>query len=191
MPPDPIVINHTIMWALYLADPNLRCVHCWYYIILCPILFSVEGPDAAKKAAAYDVEVEVDDPKKAQMTAFMMSSQHQQVCRNIPLSHFTWCMLWVVLYSKFFSCRKLLPQTQKFMTQSRKLISIRCREISTWALQRILKSSLPTGWFLRPETSRYVCTKLTCYYTEPPISLFCLWTSVRISSHIFYNFNLC
>jgi len=40
---------------------------------------SVEGPDAAKKAAAYDVEVEVDDPKKSQMSAFMMSSQNQQV----------------------------------------------------------------------------------------------------------------
>ncbi|XP_067934788.1 SWI/SNF-related matrix-associated actin-dependent regulator of chromatin subfamily D member 1-like [Watersipora subatra] len=51
MPPDPIVINHTIV---------------------------VEGPDAAKKAAAYDVEIEVDDPKKAQMNAFMMSPQNQQ-----------------------------------------------------------------------------------------------------------------
>ena len=39
----------------------------------------MEGPDAAKKAAAYDVEIEIDDPKKAQMNAFMMSSQNQQV----------------------------------------------------------------------------------------------------------------
>jgi len=49
-PPDPIVINHTIV---------------------------VEGPDAAKKAAAYDVEIEVDDPKKEAMRDFMMSPQSQ------------------------------------------------------------------------------------------------------------------
>lgn len=48
------------------------------YFITC----SVEGPDAAKKAAAYDVEVEVDDPKKSPMASFVMSSQNQQV--NIP-----------------------------------------------------------------------------------------------------------
>jgi len=39
----------------------------------------VEGPDAAKKAAAYDVEIEIDDPNKAQMNAFMMPSKSQQV----------------------------------------------------------------------------------------------------------------
>ena len=41
--------------------------------------YRVEGPDAAKKAAAYDVEIEVDDPKKEAMRDFMMSPQSQSV----------------------------------------------------------------------------------------------------------------
>lgn len=50
MPPDPIVINHIIM---------------------------VEGPDA-KKTACYDIDVEVDDTLKQQMSSFLLSTQSQQ-----------------------------------------------------------------------------------------------------------------
>ncbi|XP_077513400.1 brahma-associated protein 60 isoform X2 [Amblyomma americanum] len=49
-PPDPIVINHVI---------------------------SVEGPDT-KKTACYDIDVEVDDPLKAQMNSFILSTANQQ-----------------------------------------------------------------------------------------------------------------
>lgn len=51
MAPDPVVINHTIV---------------------------VEGPDAAKKTAAYDIEIETDDPVKIQMNSFLLSTQSQQ-----------------------------------------------------------------------------------------------------------------
>ncbi|ESN96456.1 hypothetical protein HELRODRAFT_67796 [Helobdella robusta] len=50
MPPDPIVINHVI---------------------------AVEGPDA-KKTACYDIDVEVDDTLKQQMSSFLLSTQSQQ-----------------------------------------------------------------------------------------------------------------
>lgn len=50
VPPDPIVINHTI---------------------------TVEGPDA-KKTACYDIDVEVDDTLKQQMNNFLLSTQSQQ-----------------------------------------------------------------------------------------------------------------
>ena len=46
---------------------------------ICLTSYRVEGPDAAKKAAAYDVEIEVDDPKKEAMRDFMMSPQSQSV----------------------------------------------------------------------------------------------------------------
>lgn len=51
MPPDPIVINHII---------------------------TVEGPEAAKKTACYDIDVEVDDTLKQQMNNFLLSTQSQQ-----------------------------------------------------------------------------------------------------------------
>jgi len=51
MPPDPIVINHTIT--------------------------SKEGPDG-KKTACYDIDVEVDDNLKQQMNNFLLSTQSQQ-----------------------------------------------------------------------------------------------------------------
>ena len=63
--------------SCYTTVTALSTSYSYLYVLCC--LFSVEGPDAAKKAAAYDVEIEIDDPKKAQMNAFMMSSQNQQV----------------------------------------------------------------------------------------------------------------
>ncbi|XP_013410680.1 SWI/SNF-related matrix-associated actin-dependent regulator of chromatin subfamily D member 1 isoform X5 [Lingula anatina] len=56
MPPDPIVINHVIL---------------------------VEGPDAAKKTACYDIDVEVDDTLKEQMQSFLLSSQSQQEIQQL------------------------------------------------------------------------------------------------------------
>ncbi|XP_037561860.1 brahma-associated protein of 60 kDa-like [Dermacentor silvarum] len=54
-PPDPIVINHVI---------------------------SVEGPDT-KKTACYDIDVEVDDPLKAQMNSFILSTANQQEIQGL------------------------------------------------------------------------------------------------------------
>ncbi|XP_077554125.1 brahma-associated protein 60 isoform X2 [Haemaphysalis longicornis] len=54
-PPDPIVINHVI---------------------------SVEGPDT-KKTACYDIDVEVDDPLKAQMNSFILSTANQQEIQSL------------------------------------------------------------------------------------------------------------
>ncbi len=50
MPPDPIVINHTI---------------------------TVEASDS-KKTACYDIDVEIDDTLKQQMNNFLLSTQSQQ-----------------------------------------------------------------------------------------------------------------
>ncbi|XP_023228661.1 SWI/SNF-related matrix-associated actin-dependent regulator of chromatin subfamily D member 1-like isoform X4 [Centruroides sculpturatus] len=54
-PADPIVINHVI---------------------------SVEGPDT-KKTACYDIDVEVDDPLKAQMNNFLLSTASQQEIQGL------------------------------------------------------------------------------------------------------------
>uniref|UniRef100_A0AAY4B8L3 DM2 domain-containing protein n=1 Tax=Denticeps clupeoides TaxID=299321 RepID=A0AAY4B8L3_9TELE len=50
LPPDPIVINHVIS-----VDPNDQ-----------------------KKTACYDIDVEVEDPLKAQMSSFLLSTANQQ-----------------------------------------------------------------------------------------------------------------
>ncbi|XP_006795058.1 SWI/SNF-related matrix-associated actin-dependent regulator of chromatin subfamily D member 3b isoform X1 [Neolamprologus brichardi] len=50
LPPDPIVINHVIS-----VDPNDQ-----------------------KKTACYDIDVEVDDPLKSQMSSFLLSTANQQ-----------------------------------------------------------------------------------------------------------------
>lgn len=55
MPPDPIIISHTI---------------------------TVEGPDA-KKTACYDIDVEVDDTLKQQMNNFLLSTQSQQEIQSL------------------------------------------------------------------------------------------------------------
>uniref|UniRef100_A0A8C5N539 SWI/SNF related BAF chromatin remodeling complex subunit D2 n=1 Tax=Leptobrachium leishanense TaxID=445787 RepID=A0A8C5N539_9ANUR len=53
--PDPIIINHTIS-----VDPNDQ-----------------------KKTACYDIDVEVDDPLKAQMSSFLASTTNQQEIANL------------------------------------------------------------------------------------------------------------
>ncbi|XP_037285259.1 brahma-associated protein 60 isoform X1 [Rhipicephalus microplus] len=61
-PPDPIVINHVI---------------------------SVEGPDT-KKTACYDIDVEVDDPLKAQMNSFILSTANQQEIQALDNKNEAW-----------------------------------------------------------------------------------------------------
>lgn len=59
MPPDPIVINHII---------------------------AVEGsPESMKKTTCYDIDVEVDDAVKAQMSSFLLSSCSQQEIQSLEM----------------------------------------------------------------------------------------------------------
>ncbi|KAH7986525.1 hypothetical protein HPB52_024894 [Rhipicephalus sanguineus] len=46
------------------------------------MLTSVEGPDT-KKTACYDIDVEVDDPLKAQMNSFILSTANQQEIQGL------------------------------------------------------------------------------------------------------------
>lgn len=72
--------NWPILWidlqSRKLKKKQVRCSISYFHC------YSVEGPDAAKKAAAYDVEIEVDDPKKEAMRDFMMSPQSQSVSQT-------------------------------------------------------------------------------------------------------------
>ncbi|XP_007241245.1 SWI/SNF-related matrix-associated actin-dependent regulator of chromatin subfamily D member 3 isoform X2 [Astyanax mexicanus] len=60
LPPDPIVINHVIR-----SRPSV------------PTSNSVD-PNDHKKTACYDIDVEVDDPLKTQMSGFLLSTANQQ-----------------------------------------------------------------------------------------------------------------
>ncbi|XP_062850070.1 SWI/SNF-related matrix-associated actin-dependent regulator of chromatin subfamily D member 3b isoform X3 [Trichomycterus rosablanca] len=55
LPPDPIVINHIISVCVGSVDPNDQ-----------------------KKTACYDIDVEVEDPLKTQMSNFLLSTANQQ-----------------------------------------------------------------------------------------------------------------
>ena len=75
---------------------------------ICLTSYRVEGPDAAKKAAAYDVEIEVDDPKKEAMRDFMMSPQSQSV-RFLHMKLLF--ILYVILITKIYQTFIILSQT--------------------------------------------------------------------------------
>ena len=59
LPPDPIIINHVI---------------------------TVEGPtESLKKTTCYDIDVEIDDAIKAQMSNFLLSTSSQQEIQNLDM----------------------------------------------------------------------------------------------------------
>ncbi|XP_005040480.1 PREDICTED: SWI/SNF-related matrix-associated actin-dependent regulator of chromatin subfamily D member 3 isoform X5 [Ficedula albicollis] len=79
LPPDPIVINHII--SLHQLPLVLSLGTTEKILALSslnpPFKFCVD-PNDQKKTACYDIDVEVEDPLKGQMSSFLLSTANQQ-----------------------------------------------------------------------------------------------------------------
>lgn len=83
------------------------------YVLILPLLraaYSVD-PNDQKKTACYDIDVEVDDPLKAQMSNFLASTTNQQEIASLDVKvgplhlpprlwgpSWGWAFCWAFLY---------------------------------------------------------------------------------------------
>lgn len=80
-----------------------------------PFWFSVD-PNDQKKTACYDIDVEVDDPLKAQMSNFLQSTTNQQEIANLDVKvRFTYTLL--ILLKDTFTFENMFHVTPVFKVE--------------------------------------------------------------------------